>query len=96
LFVANPTADWNGGSLPLPGKSLNGINHPKRVPSGKVTVVTGVRGNYTTMLRMRRWWSHTSFSLAVGLVESIGDCKGVRLLVVVAAVFEVGVVGVAA
>jgi hypothetical protein len=32
----------------------------------------------------------------MGLVESIGGCEGVGLLVVVAAVFEVGVVGVAA
>lgn len=38
----------------------------------------------------------TSFRLTVGLVEGIGDCEGVGLLVVVAAVFEVGVVGVAA
>lgn len=43
IVRCNPTADWNGGSLPLPGKSSNEIYHPKRVPSGNVTIVTGVR-----------------------------------------------------
>lgn len=83
----------------MPGKSSNGIYHPKRVPSGNVTVVTGVRKGerkYTTVLCVRWWGKRTSFSLTVGLVKSIGDCEGVGLLVVVATVFEVGVVGVAA